>query len=194
MGRADVQSPGGGAPRGQQPAARPAPAPAAAPVPPATAPAEGGGWPRRALLVSSSGGHLVQLMKLRDWWGARERRWVTFPGEDSASLLAGERQLTAFHPTTRNIPNALRNLLLAVRTLRSYRPDVVVSTGAGVAVPFFLVARLLGIRTVYLEVYDRIDLPTMSGRLCYPLADLFLLQWPEQQRFYRRGIVIGSVF
>lgn len=189
MARADVQRPRRGTPGPVRLSSGPVPMSTPAIVAPASS-----AWPGRALLVCSSGGHLVQLMKLRTWWGDRDRRWVTFPGEDSASLLAGEQQLEAFHPTTRNLPNALRNLRLAVRTLRAYRPDVVVSTGAGVAVPFFLVARLLGIRTVYLEVYDRIDLPTVSGRLCYPLADLFLLQWPEQQRFYRRGVVIGSVF
>lgn len=151
-------------------------------------------WPRRVLLVSSSGGHLAQLVRLHDWWSARERLWVTFPGQDTQSLLSGEEVVLAHHPTTRNLPNAARNLLLAVRLLRSYRPQLVVSTGAGVAFPFFVVARILGIRTVYLEVYDRIDIPTLTGRLCYPFADLFLLQWEEQRRHYPRGVVIGSVF
>ena len=53
-------------------------------------------------------------------------------------------------------------------------------------------ARLLGVRTVYLEVYDRISRPTLTGRLCYPLAELFLLQWPEQAVSYPRGKVIGA--
>jgi beta-1,4-N-acetylglucosaminyltransferase len=55
------------------------------------------------------------------------------------------------------------------------------------------VARLLGTKTVYIEVYDRIDLPTLTGRLCYPLANRFLLQWQAQQRFYPRGEVIGRL-
>ncbi len=146
------------------------------------------------MFVCSSVGHLVQLVKLQPCWSGRDRMWVTFPGADSESLLRGEKTVHAYHPTTRNVKNAVRNAGLAIRLLRSYRPDVVVSTGAGVAFPFFLAARALGIRTVYLEVYDRIDLPTMTGRLCYPLSDLFLLQWPEQQRFYPRGQVVGSVF
>ena len=48
--------------------------------------------------------------------------------------------------------------------------------------------------TVYLEVYDRIDTPTLTGRLCYPLSRLFLLQWQEQRRFYPRGVVIGGLY
>jgi len=68
-----------------------------------------------------------------------------------------------------------------------------VSTGAGVALPFFIVARLLGIRTVFVEAYERIDSPSLSGRLCYPISDLFVLQWPDQRRFYPTGQVVGSL-
>jgi beta-1,4-N-acetylglucosaminyltransferase len=147
----------------------------------------------RVLLVCSSGGHLIQLHNLRPWWERHDRMWVTFRKLDSRSLLAGERVAWAHHPTTRNLRNLVRNLLLAWRLLRSFRPDVVVSSGAGVAFPFFLVARLLGQKTVYVEVYDRIDSATMTGRLCYPFSNLFLLQWEEQRRSYPKGVVIGSL-
>ncbi len=147
----------------------------------------------RILFACSSGGHLLQLHQLEPWWTKHDRLWVTFDKPDSVSLLAGEKTVWAYHPTTRNLVNLVRNLGLAWRTLRSYRPDVVVSNGAGVAFPFFLLARVLRIKTVYIEVYDRIDLPTLTGRLCHPLSDLFLLQWEEQKRFYRRGEVIGAL-
>lgn len=153
----------------------------------------GSEWPRRVLIVCSSGGHLVQLVRLRQWWQGRERMWVTFPGPDAESQLAGEDVRIAYHPTTRNAVNAVRNMGLALRVVRRFQPDVVVSTGAGVALPFFIAARLRGIRTVYLEVFDRIDGPTLTGRLCYPITDLFLLQWEEQKASYPRGQVVGSV-
>jgi beta-1,4-N-acetylglucosaminyltransferase len=147
----------------------------------------------KVMLVCSSGGHLAQLYRLRPWWRQHERTWVTFSGAQAASLLKNEAVVPAYAPTTRNVPNALRNLRLAVRLIRTGRPDVIVSDGAGVAFPFFLVARAYRIPTVYLEVYDRISRPTMTGRLCYPLAGLFLLQWPEQAIRYPRGRVIGCL-
>ena len=147
----------------------------------------------KILLVCSAGGHLAQLYQLRPWWEQHERTWVTFPGHQAESLLKGEAVVPAFAPTTRNIPNAVRNLLLARTLIRAERPDVIVSDGAGVAVPFFLVARARRVRTVYLEVYDRISRPTLTGRLCYPLAELFLLQWQEQMAQYPRGQVIGCL-
>jgi len=147
----------------------------------------------KILLVCSSGGHLAQLYRLRPWWEAHERVWVTFDDPQARSLLHGEHVVPAFAPTTRNVPNAIRNLLLAVRVLRAEAPDVVISDGAGVAFPFFLVAWVIGIRTVYLEVFDRITKPTMTGRLCYPITGLFLLQWPEQATHYPRGQLIGGL-
>jgi UDP-N-acetylglucosamine:LPS N-acetylglucosamine transferase len=147
----------------------------------------------RILLVCSSGGHLTQLYKLEPWWRKHDRMWVTFELSDAESLLAGERVTWAYHPTTRSAWNAFRNFLLACRVIPRFGPDVVVSDGAGVAFPFFLVARLLGRKTVYLEVVDRIDSTTLTGRLCRPLANLFCVQWEEQARLYRDAKVIGRL-
>ena len=147
----------------------------------------------RILLVCSTGGHLAQLTALRGWWSSHDRRWVTFDKPDARSVLRDEQVEWAHHPTTRNIPNLLRNFGVAWKSLRGFRPDIVISTGAGVARSFFLLARAFGARTVYLEVYDRIDSATLTGRLCGPLSDAFLLQWDEQRRAYPRGVVIGPV-
>jgi Oligosaccharide biosynthesis protein Alg14 like len=148
---------------------------------------------RTVLLVGSSGGHLSQLWSLQPWWGEHDRTWVTFDTPDAVSLLADERTVWAFHPTTRNVVNLLRNARLARRVLRDVRPDVVVSTGAAVALPFFLLARLHGIPTVYVEVFDRIDSATLTGRLCRPFTSLMCVQWEEQRTLYRDAVIIGAL-
>lgn len=145
-------------------------------------------------LPTSSGGHLTQLMQLRPFWSQHDRFWVTFDKEDANSKLAGERVYRCHYPTNRNVPNLLRNACLAVRVLRRERPDVIVTTGAAVAIPFFLVGRLMGAKTVYVEVIDRVDAPTLSGRVCRPMADLFVVQWPEMEGVYRGSVNLGSVF
>jgi UDP-N-acetylglucosamine:LPS N-acetylglucosamine transferase len=145
------------------------------------------------LLVGSSGGHLAQLVSLESWWRARERHWVMFPTADAQDLLAGEQVTWAHHPTTRNLPNLVRNLLLAFRLVPRLRPELVVSTGAGVAVPFFVVARMLGIKTAYIEVFDRMDSLTLTARLCRPFTDLLCAQWDEQRRFMPDSEVIGRL-
>jgi UDP-N-acetylglucosamine:LPS N-acetylglucosamine transferase len=152
--------------------------------------------PRHVYLVGSSGGHLAQLLALRPWWSSWRRTWVTFDTQDAVSLLREEREEEvhwAFSPTTRSLPNLARNLALAVRLLRDDRPDLVVSAGAGVALPFFAFARLLRIPTAYIEVYDRIDTPTLTARLCRPFTTLSCVQWEEQRSFSPKAHVIGPL-
>jgi UDP-N-acetylglucosamine:LPS N-acetylglucosamine transferase len=153
--------------------------------------------PRTVLLVGSSGGHLAQLLALRPWYEHRERHWVTFRTPDAQSQLADERVVWAYHPTTRNIPNLVRNLFLAHRWLRRIRPDLVVSTGAGVAVPFFVLARVRRrsrrIPTAYIEVYDRLDNSTLTSRLCRPFTSVMCVQWPEQLEFQPDAELIGPL-
>lgn len=146
----------------------------------------------RLLLVACCGGHLLQLLALEAAWHDAEHRWVTLPASDTESLLAGSDVVYAHGPTPRNLVNLLRNLRLAWRTVRRYRPTAILSTGAGLAVPFFIVGRLHHVRLVYVESFTRIHKLSVSGRAVYPLADAFFVQWPLD-RPRRRAIYAGSI-
>ncbi len=149
---------------------------------------------RRVLFVSSAGGHLSQLLQLRPWWENHDRCWVTFDLPDARSKLEGEELIPSYHPTTRNLFNMSRNYFLARRELDAFQPDVVISNGAGVAVPFFIEAHRRGIPTVYLEVYDRIDSRTLTGRLVRRFTTSFLVQWPEQQVLNEGSELVGPLY
>ena len=146
------------------------------------------------LLVCSTGGHLLQLHALRAAWAGTECAWVTFDKSDARSLLAEEQVFFAFGPTNRSVGNLLRNLKLAVRILRQLRPRVLVTTGAGVAVPFCWIARLRGAKIVYVESLSRIEAPSLSCRLIAPVAARVYAQWPELAEAYGRARYVGSVF
>lgn len=149
----------------------------------------------KVCIPTSSGGHLTHMRMLMPVLEkAADRFWVTFDKEDANTALAGERVYHCFFPTNRNIPNLVRNTLLAIKVLRKERPDLIVSSGAAVAVPFFLVGRLLGAKTVYVEVFDRVDKPTMTGRMLNGVSDLFVVQWPEMESVYRRAVDLGGIF
>ena len=145
-------------------------------------------------LVGSSGGHLAHLLILKPWWENHDRFWVTFDMPDSHDLLESERCDWAHYPTTRNVPNLIRNFGLAWKVLRRERPDVIISTGAAVAFPFFLLGRLMGVKTVFIEVYDRIDSRTMTGWLVRPLTTRFCVQWPQQQSLYPGSVLTGPLY
>jgi beta-1,4-N-acetylglucosaminyltransferase len=135
----------------------------------------------RALLVCSPGGHLLQMTALEPSWRHLPRTWVTLPGVDVDHLLANERVVFGYGPTVGNRgPRAfLRNAALAWRLISDERPHAIISTGAGLAVPFFIVGRLFGCRLVYVESFTRVRGVSLSGRVILLLADAFFVQWPQ---------------
>lgn len=148
----------------------------------------------KVCLVGSSGGHLTHLYMLKPFWQEKERFWVTFDKQDAASLLSGEQVYHCYFPTNRNLKNLIRNTILAWKVLGKEKPDLIVSSGAAVAVPFFYLGKLFGAKTVYIEVFDRIDKPTLTGKLVYPVADRFIVQWEEMKQVYPKAINLGSIF
>jgi beta-1,4-N-acetylglucosaminyltransferase len=147
----------------------------------------------RVLLVCSPGGHLQQMLALKPAWDGNEVAWVTLPGADVDSLLGDERVVLGHSPTNRSLKNLVRNTALAWKLLRRRRPDAILSTGAGLAVPFFAIGRLLRIRLVYVESVTRTESLSLSGRLVYPLASRFFVQWPAVAERFRRAEYAGAV-
>jgi len=147
----------------------------------------------RALLVCSPGGHLVQMLSLEPAWRKLETTWVTLPGTDVEHLLAGQDVVLGRGPTNRSLKNLIRNFRIAWRTVRDRRPDVILSTGAALAVPFFLIGRLHGCRCVYVESFTRVEGLSRSGRMVYPLANSFFVQWPSLTERFPKAVYVGSV-
>ena len=145
-------------------------------------------------LVGSSGGHLTHLYMLKNFWKNKERFWVTFDKEDARSLLEGEKFYPCYFPTNRNLKNLIKNTFVALKVLFKEKPDVIISSGAAVAVPFFYIGKMMRKKLVYIEIYDRIDKPTLTGRMVHPIADLFIVQWDEQTKVYKKAINLGGIF
>ncbi len=119
---------------------------------------------------------------------------MTFDKSDSRSLLAGETVYHAHGPTNRSMKNLIRNLIAAHRLVRELRPKVVLTTGAGIAVPFAWVARLRGAQIVYVESLARIDGPSLTYRLIAPIAARRYVQWPELAESLPGTRFAGNVF
>ena len=148
----------------------------------------------KVCLVGSSGGHLTHLYMLKPFWQDKERFWVTFGKEDARSLLKDERMYPCHYPTNRSLKALIINTRIAWRTLRKEKPNLIISSGAAVAGPFFYIGKLLGARLIYVEVFDRIDKPTMSGKMVYPITDRFVVQWEEMKAVYPKALNLGSIF
>ena len=145
------------------------------------------------LLVSHSGGHLVQLASLRGAWHGYSTAWVTDDSSDARSLLSEERVYYGYGPAARSGVNLIRNLGLARRLVAELKPKVIVSTGAAMCVPFAWVARSRGIGVFYVETVTRIESPSLTCRLVRPAATRVYVQWPELAARVRGSIYVGSV-
>ena len=148
----------------------------------------------KVCLVGSSGGHLTHLYMLKPFWKDKDRFWVTFDKEDARSLLDGEKFYPCYYPTNRSLKALVKNTKIAWDVLHKEKPDLIVSCGAAVAVPFFYIGKMMGAKVVYIEVFDRIDKPTMTGKMVYPIADKFVVQWDEQKKVYPKAVNLGSIF
>lgn len=148
----------------------------------------------KVCLVGSSGGHLTHLYMLKPFWKDKERFWVTFDKEDARSLLCDERMFSCYFPTNRSLKALFINTRIAYKLLKQEKPDIIISSGAAVAVPFFYLGKLFGAKLIYIEVFDRIDKPTMTGKMVYPITDKFIVQWEEMRKVYPKAVNLGSIF
>ncbi len=145
-----------------------------------------GGWieRRRSCWAYSPGGHLAELERATAGIGFADCFHITFAG--GRRVRPGNARLYhVAHP--RRSP--WRTLIAAWQTLRIMlreRPDLVLSTGADVALPAIVLGKLLGARVVYIESGATLA-PSLTGRLAYPFADLFIVPWPEKLAAFPRA-------
>lgn len=148
----------------------------------------------KVCLVGSSGGHLDHLYLLKPFWENKDRFWATFDKEDTRTMLVGEKVYPVYFPSNRSIKALIINTVRAVKILRKERPDLIISSGAAPAVPFFYIGRLMGIKTIYIEAYDRINKASLSGKLCYRVSDVFIVQWEQMKEIFPKAVYLGSIF
>jgi UDP-N-acetylglucosamine:LPS N-acetylglucosamine transferase len=146
------------------------------------------------LLVCSPGGHLLQLHMLEDAWRGLSVAWVTLDKSDARSLLSAEQVFFANGPTARNLRNLFLNVWLALSIIRRHRPRAILTTGAGIAVPFAWIGRVFGAHVVYIESVTRIDRPSLTLRLVAPCSHQIYAQWSELVEKVPRARYVGSVF
>jgi beta-1,4-N-acetylglucosaminyltransferase len=148
---------------------------------------------RDLLLVADPGGHLQELLALEEVWRGHTRAWVTVDNETFRAIGPAELVFSAHGPTRRNLVNLLRNTVLAARVIRAVRPQAIVTTGAGLSVPFVWVARALRVRTAYIECSGRVGV-SLSGRLAAPAANRVYVQWPDAVGIVAKAAYRGSIF
>jgi beta-1,4-N-acetylglucosaminyltransferase len=141
-------------------------------------------------VISSCGGHLTEVRALRPLYEKSECFYVL---NDRIELPADMVGKTTFIRHSERDWLFLVNLWEAWKILREKKPDLLISTGAGLIVPFSLVGKLLGIRCLYIEIGTQVKTPSLTGRLMYRLADRFFYQWPALEKYFPYGVYGGTL-
>jgi len=146
------------------------------------------------MLVSSSGGVLLELLALRPWWSAQETHWIAVRADDTEQVLAGLSVSWAAELRPGQPIAVLRAVIQARRRLSAERVNAVVSAGSGIAVAWFVAARLCGVPTLWVETLNVIGRPGLAARCCARLATSVVVQHPHLLARHRRSVYVGELY
>jgi beta-1,4-N-acetylglucosaminyltransferase len=147
----------------------------------------------KVCLTCSSGGHMKQLLKMAPAYAKHDHYFLLFYKESIANFIKEHKTYIVDNPERSPVLFA-RHALQAARVFFKERPDVVMTTGAGVAVATCYLAKLFGKKVVFIEDWCMVNTPTATGRLLYPIADLTIIQREELRKHYPNAVLGGELF
>ena len=145
-------------------------------------------------MACSPGGHLTEMQRLIPAFEDIDYFFVTHKSE-SSQHLEGAYFITYKEGYIQERITWLKTIFIALRILIKERPDVVISTGGGeIAVPFCYAGKLLRAKIIFIESMARVTTKSAAGRLIYPIANLFLVQWqPLLKQYGKKAQHWGNV-
>ncbi len=150
----------------------------------------------KILIPTSPGGHLKQVVLLAEnLKKVLDITFITYYTPLAEKLLEGYKVKFVIEPRigVKSWPRKFILSLQAALLLLKERSDVIVTAGSDVAVPFCYIGKLLGKKIIFIESWSRVRKPSKSGKLVYPIADLFFVQWEELKFEYPRAIYAGRL-
>lgn len=150
---------------------------------------------KKVCYAASSGGHLEEISMLKEL--VKEGDFVLtekspYENVDWCGEVRHVRQINRKEITF--IPKFVWLLIVSLVILLRESPEIIVSTGALATFPICFWGKLFGKKVVYIESFARVDNPSMTGKLMYRIADLFIVQWEEMMAVYPGAVLGGAIF
>ena len=153
---------------------------------------------KKVLFICSVGGHLTQMLQLKSLFEKYNYLFVTEKTEVTIGLKEkynmkffkycnGQNFIKYFFI---NVLNAFNSIY----TFFKFRPDVIVSTGANTSVPMCYLGRLFGKKVIFIESFAKNKGKTLSGKLVYPIATTFVVQWKSMLEYYPKAVYFGGIY
>ena len=151
---------------------------------------------KKICFVASSGGHLEEISRLRKIESMYDSFLVTEKSDFEVKDFC-KKKYYIYQINRREllfIPKFIWLFIKAWKILHKERPDFVITTGALVAYPFCVLAKLMKKKVVYIESFARVNHASLTGKLLYKSADLFIVQWEDMLELYPKAIYGGAIY
>lgn len=155
---------------------------------------------KRVMFVSSTGGHLNELLQLKSMFDKYDYHIVTertksnielkedYPGKISY-VIYGTKDHKFVYPF-----KLFLNTFISLFYIIKYHPDYIVSTGAHIGGIMALIGKIFGSKIIFIETFANINSKTITGSLVYKFADLFIVQWESMLKLYPKAELGGWIF
>ena len=155
---------------------------------------------KKILYISSTGGHLNELMQLKKLFNKYEYYIVTEKTKSNEDLKKeyGDKITYLVYGTKKNLFTYffiyLFNIIKSLIIFLKQKPDVIVTTGTHTAVPMCYIAKLFKKKVIYIETFANRNTKTVAGKIVYPIADVFVVQWEEMLKLYPKAEYWGWIY
>lgn len=153
---------------------------------------------KKAIFISSSGGHLTQLLQLNKIFD--DFNYVLLTEKNDVTKDLKEKYNVKYVPYSSrkkilSFPFKFGWLCLkSFWYLIKFRPNYIITTGAGTAVPLCYFGKIFGCKIIYIESFARMNAKSLTGKIIYPIANLFVVQWEEMLNVYPKAKFYGSIY
>ncbi len=149
---------------------------------------------KKVLFIASAGGHLNELMQLDNYYLITENLKTNMSlkekfGNKISYLVFGSKEHILTYPF-KFIYNSFKSLFLYIKI----RPKVIITTGTHTAVPMCYIGKVFGSKIIFIETFANQSTKTLSGKLVYPIANLFIVQWEEMLKLYPKAVYGGWIY
>ena len=155
---------------------------------------------KKVLFISSTGGHLTELLQLKPLFEKCEYTIVTEKTKSNQNLIDQYPDHVYYlaYGTKQHLFKYLfiftYNIIVSFFIFLKVKPDAIVTTGTHTAVPMCYIAHFLKKKVVFIETFANSKTPTQAGRLVFPIADLFVVQWESMLEHYPNAVYGGWIF
>ena len=155
---------------------------------------------KKVLFISSTGGHLNELLQLSPLFEKYQYHIITEKDEANEKLkkVYGDRLYFLPYGTRAKLASYIfKYFYLCLKTIYYYfklRPQYIVTTGTHTAGPMCIIGKIFGSKIIYIETFANRNKKTATGRLIYPIADLFIVQWEDMLKVYPKAVYGGSIY